>query len=145
MGNDQHHYSSVRSYNVDSFYTRVAQQNPYQIEQSSVNRIPHPSHYPPQDYNSSYNQEYVDHNVSQYYNNYYNTQQSFNQEDTPRFFCIDTIDQNGVDRSFITPVNQPNAPRMSNNTTPNTMTPLFGSTEQVHQYSAQQEVNLCSR
>lgn len=134
IGSDQHHYSSVRSYNVDSFYNRVAQQNPYQIEYST-NRIPHPSHYPPSEYNpnyysESYNEEYVDHNVSQSY-----------QEDTPRFFCIDTIEQNGVDRSFITPINQPNAPRMSNNTTPNTMTPLFGSTEQVHQYSAHQQPN----
>ncbi len=139
IGSDQHHYSSVRSYNVNtSYYNNIAQQNPYQAEYSSVNRIPHPSHYPPQEYDSNYNQEYVDHNVSQYSNNYYNTQQSFNEEDSSRFFYIDTIEQDGIDRSFITPVNQPDAPRMSNNTTPRTMTPLFGSTEQVHQYSVNQ-------
>nr|YP_010303543.1 hypothetical protein MRV25_mgp21 [Purpureocillium takamizusanense]UNI92572.1 hypothetical protein [Purpureocillium takamizusanense] len=137
MGNEQHHYSSVRSYNVDSFYNRIAQQNPYQVQHSSINRVPHPSHYPPYEhdyYAGNYNQEYVDHNVSQSY-----------EEDTSRFFCIDTIQQNGIDRSFITPINQPNAPRMSNNTTPSTMTPLFDSTEQVHQCSAQQATNQCSR
>ncbi len=137
IGSDQHHYS-VRSYNVDGLYNRIAQQNPYQIEHSSINRIPHPAHYPPVEYSPNcyregYNQEYVDHNVSQSY-----------QEDTPRFFCIDTIEQDGVDRSFITPVNQPNAPRMSNNTTPSTMTPLFGSSEQVHQYYDHQTANLRS-
>ena len=139
VGNDQHHYSSVRGSNhVDSYYNRIAQQNPYQVAYSSVNRIPHPSHYPCESYDpnfdtQSYTNEYVDHNVSQH-NSYDNTS---NQEDSTWYFCVDSINENGVDRNFYTPSNQPDAPEMSNLTTPCTMTPLFGSSEQINQYSNQ--------
>ena len=141
IGNEQNHYSYERSYNINSYYNRVAQQNSYQVKYSSVNRIPHPSHYPPEQYNYEsvgYNDEYVDHNTSQNYNTTHSDTQrdySYQEEDSSRFFRIDTIEQDGVDRSFYTPINQPNAPRMSNNTTPRTMTPLFGSTEQLGQNS----------
>jgi hypothetical protein len=139
VGNDQHHYSSVRGSNhVDSYYNRIAQQNPYQVAYSSVSRIPHPSHYPCENYDpnfdtQSYTDEYVDHNVSQH-NSYHNTS---NQEDSTWYFCVDSINENGVDRNFYTPSNQPDAPEMSNLTTPSTMTPLFGSSEQINQYSNQ--------
>lgn len=141
IGNERDHYSSVGSHSIDSYYNRVAQQNPYQVEYSSANRIPHPSHYPSEQYNyesAGYNDEYVDHNVFQYYNTTYSRTQpdySHQEEYSSRFFRIDTIEQDGIDRSFYTPVNQPNAPIMSNNTTPHTMTPLFGSTEQLSQNS----------
>jgi hypothetical protein len=84
VGNDQDHYSSVRGSNhVDSYYDRIAQQNPYQVAYSSVNRVPNPSHYPYESYDpnfdtQSFTNEYVDHNVSQNYN-YHNTS---NQEDS---------------------------------------------------------------
>ena len=137
IGDDQHHYSSVRgSYHANSYYGRIAQQNPYQVAYSSVNRVPHPSHYPSEIYDpnnntQSYTEEYVDHNTSQQYNN------TNNQEDSTWFFRIDSINENGMDRNFYTPINQPGAPEMSNLTTPNTMTPLFGSSEQINKCSNQ--------
>lgn len=137
LGDDQHHYSSIRgSHNVNSYYGRIAQQNPYQVAYSSVNRIPHPSHYPSESYDPNYDtqnytEEYVDHNTSQQYNN------TNSQEDSTWFFRIDSINENGMDRNFYTPINQPGAPEMSNLTTPNTMTPLFGSSEQINQCSNQ--------
>jgi hypothetical protein len=137
IGNERNHYS-LGSYSIDSYYNRIAQQNPYQVEYSSDNRITHPSHYPSEQYNyqsAGYNDEYVDHNVSQYYNK--------QEQDSCRFFRIDTIQQDGVDRSFYTPVNHPNTPRMSNNTTPDTMTPLFGSIEQLSiNYNGVSEASL---
>lgn len=77
----------------------------------------------------SYSNEYIDHNVSQYYNTSYNQAQentNYHEEDSSRFFRIDTIQQDGVERSFHTPINPLNAPVMNNNTTP-TITPLFSS------------------
>lgn len=132
MGNEQHYYSSERVYDTDSFYNRVAQQNPYQVEYSSVNRIPHPSHYPSSEYYSEhrrgYSDEYVDHNVSPHYNTSYQQAQENTSylNDDSRLFRIDTIQQDGVERSFHTPIN---APAMSYNTTPSTMTPLFNSNQ----------------
>ncbi len=104
---------------------------------SSVNRIPHPSHYYDPNHDAqSYTDEYVDHNTSSLYSNYYQTCANNYQEDN-KYFCIDSINENGVDRNFYTPSNAPGAPEMSNATTPSTMTPLFGSSEQVNQYPNQ--------
>nr|YP_009327774.1 hypothetical protein [Epichloe typhina]APB96733.1 hypothetical protein [Epichloe typhina] len=136
VGNNYDHYSNIGNSNRNSYYNQIAVQNPYNIEYSSLSRVPNPTHYPLSNYDPNYDQgftsEYVDHNTSQYYS-YNQTPNTGYQEDSTRFFCIDSIHDNGVDRNFYTPSNDPNAPQMSNATTPYTMTPLFGSSEQVSQ------------
>jgi len=129
-----------------SFYNNVAQENPY-IDPAVLpnsERIRHPSRYP------SLNYERVPH-PSHYYDPNSPNQARFYQNgdynrsgnsDSPRYFIIDSFDDNGQVIRYSYSSNgdytvSRNAylatPRLSNLTTPSTMTPLFNSSESLEQ------------
>lgn len=162
--NNSNGSQSSSRHHADSFYERVAQQNPY-TRYPSYNRIPHPSHYPatvdPSDLERyevdrstlrSYS-EYSDTPMTNYESEQDNTYQTGNttypisegyqnRDSGPRYFIVASIDENGITRYVNTPANSnleiPHTPRGSNLTTPSTMTPLFTSREQLPLNSEQE-------
>jgi hypothetical protein len=145
--------SSSSNQNYNSFYGRIAQQNPYMGSEHSYvdnERIPHPSHYPPQNYTPENSYQYSNYNSSE--PNYDNQENSYrvgsrSNSNSPRYFVIDSFDENGqvVRYSYNTSNGDynvihnayPVAPEISNLTTPNTMTPLFQSSSNIGENSYQ--------
>lgn len=131
-------YNRIREENAyidPSVLTNVERiPNPSHYPSSSVERIPNPSHYPPSS---------IPHPSDYYSPTSPNQNRFYNQDDNnPRYFVIDTFEDNGqVTRYSYSPngdynVNYnvyPATPRPSNLTTPETMSPLFNSNENLGQ------------
>lgn len=136
--------STYEGYEVNSFYARIAQGNPYDSlpvssERSTANygessRAARAQNMPMAEF-----RDYVEEESKQIMYDYSNREYpAENNNSDNRFFIVDSINQDGRDRSLITPspyTIDPSqllrAPQLSNLDTPSTMTPLFGSEEQL--------------
>ena len=164
--------STSEGYEANSFYARIAQGNPYEVGESSRAASAYPYPYPtdqdqqakakavPQNMAMDDFCNYVDEESKQIkydYSNYsaypYPTGQdqqakaTENNNSYNRFFVVDSINENGTNRSLYTPSPYTvdssqllRAPKLGNLDTPSTMTPLFGSKEQLSPKPSQSSI-----